>query len=106
METNHLRIGKYVIVKNQPILFPAGLAHSDVVHHAQSAGFFALRLSGRSAEVQCWGESISLNLKSNETADARIISDFMRRLSAPMDQVPVNPSVTGGLPQAMPASES
>ena len=88
MEANRLQIGKYVIVKNQPILFPAGLAHSDVAHHAQSAGFFALRLSGRSAEVQCWGESISLNLKSNETIDAHIISDFMGRLSAPIEPAP------------------
>jgi hypothetical protein len=88
METNQLRIGKYVIVKNHPILFPVGLAHSDVVNDAQSAGFFILRVSGGSVDVQCWGESIGLNIQSNGAADARIITDFMGRIASPMDRVP------------------
>jgi len=66
MPTDQLRIGKYVIVKNQPILFPLELVHSDVVNNAQSAGFFILQVTGLSVEVYCWGESASLNLKSDE----------------------------------------
>ena len=88
METNDLRIGKYVIVRNHPILFPVELAHSDVVSDAQSAGFFILRLTGQGADVFCWGESISLNLKSNETADAGIIREFVGRVAAPPHPVP------------------
>ena len=81
METNDLRIGKYVIVRNHPILFPVELAHSDVVSNAQSAGFFILRLNAQDADVVCWGESISLNLKSNEAADAGIIREFVSRVA-------------------------
>ena len=83
-----MRIGKYVIVRNHPILFPVELAHSDVVSDAQSAGFFVLRFSGHAAEVYCWGESISLNLKSHEAADARIISDFLGRVGSRATPVP------------------
>src|SRR4051812_23564454 len=90
METNQLQIGKYVIVRNQPILFPPGVAHSDVVSDAQSAGFFILRFSGDIVEVQCWGESIGLNIKSNGVADARLITDFMGRLASPVDRVSGN----------------
>ena len=83
-----MRIGKYVIVKNHPILFPAGLAHSDVVSDAQSAGFFILRFSGGSVDVLCWGESIGLNIKSRGAADARIITEFMGRIASLVDRVP------------------
>ena len=38
-------------------------------------------LNAQDADVVCWGESISLNLKSNEAADAGIIREFVSRVA-------------------------
>ena len=89
MKKNQLRIGKYVIVKDQPILFPVELVHRDIVHHAQSAGFFILQVMAHGIEVYCWGESVSLGLKSNEAADARMIHSFVSNIAVPAQPVPV-----------------
>ena len=88
MKPGELRIGKYVIVKNCPILFPVQLTHSDVATGAQSAGFFILRISGHAVDVYCWGESASLDLKSNEAADARLIKEFVGCISASLHSIP------------------
>lgn len=77
MKTNQLRIGKYVMVNNIPILFPLEMMHCDVVAQAQSAGFFVLRSTTYGMDVFCWGESTSLNLKSNQIQDARLIKEFI-----------------------------
>lgn len=81
MKTNQLRIGKYVMVNDMPILFPLEIMHSDVVQQAQSAGFFVLRASSYEIDVYCWGESTSLNLQSNHAQDASIIKEFISNIS-------------------------
>jgi hypothetical protein len=81
MKTKQLRIGKYVIINELPILFPIEIMHSDVVPQAQSAGFFVLRVSSYDVDVYCWGESTSLNVQSNQAHDARIIKEFMSNIS-------------------------
>ncbi|THU33448.1 hypothetical protein FAM09_25195 [Niastella caeni] len=81
MKTNQLRIGKYVMINEMPILFPLEIMHSDVVQQAQSAGFFVMRVTAYGIDVYCWGESTSLNLQSNQTQDARIIKEFIGNIS-------------------------
>lgn len=81
MKTKQLKIGKYVIVNGMPIMFPLELMHSDVVSQAQSAGFFVLRVTAYEVDVYCWGESTSLNLRSNQGQDAHIIKDFISTIS-------------------------
>jgi hypothetical protein len=81
MKTKQLKIGKYVIVNGMPILFPLELTHSDVVLQAQSAGFFVLHVTAYDVDVYCWGESTSLNLRSNQAHDAHIIKDFISTIS-------------------------
>ena len=83
MKTKHLKIGKYVIVNNSPILFPVELVHSDVVTSGQSAGFFVLKMNNSAVLVHCWGESTSLRLASDHENDARIIKEFIGNLSSP-----------------------
>ena len=81
MKTKQLRIGKYVVVNDMPILFPIEIMHSDVVQQAQSAGFFVLRATSYDVDVYCWGESTSLNLQSNQAQDASIIKEFISNIT-------------------------
>ena len=81
MKTKQLRIGKYVMVNDLPILFPLEIMHSDVVPQAQSAGFFVLRVTTCEVDVYCWGESTSLNVQSNQAQDASIIKEFIGNIS-------------------------
>jgi hypothetical protein len=81
MKTKQLRIGKYVVVNDLPILFPLEIVHSDVVRQAQSAGFFMLRVTTCEIDVYCWGESTSLNVQSNHAQDACIIKEFIGNIS-------------------------
>ncbi|HEY8897783.1 MAG TPA: hypothetical protein VIM79_23315 [Niastella sp.] len=81
MKTKQLRIGKYVMVNNMPILFPLEIMHCDVVQQAQSAGFFVLRVTTYGLDVFCWGESTSLNLQSNQQQDARLIKEFISNIT-------------------------
>ena len=81
MKTQQLRIGKYVMVNDIPILFPLEIMHSDVAQQAQSAGFFMLRLNSYGVDVYCWGESTSLNLQSNQAQDAHLIKEFIGNIS-------------------------
>jgi hypothetical protein len=81
MKTKQLRIGKYVMLNEIPILFPLEIMHSDVVKEAQSAGFFMLRVTSYGVDVYCWGESTSLNLQSNQAQDAHLIKEFISNIS-------------------------
>jgi hypothetical protein len=81
MKTKQLRIGKYVMVNDMPILFPLEIMHCDVAQQAQSAGFFVLRVTTYGLDVFCWGESTSLNLQSNQQQDARLIKEFISNIS-------------------------
>jgi hypothetical protein len=81
MKTKQLKIGKYVIVNGMPVMFPLEIVHSDIVQHAQSAGFFVIRITSYEVDVYCWGESTSLGLRSNQAQDARIIKEFINTIA-------------------------
>jgi hypothetical protein len=71
--------GKYIIVgDNTPIVFPETVTHSDMAHmvricgQAKSAGFVYTDEKG----YHCYGESISLNLKSSPD-DSKILNKYL-----------------------------
>ena len=66
---------KYVRTENDVIIiFSELLQHKEFSNfNPKSAGFIAIGASGRhQPEISCYGESVSLNLKSNETEDTRL----------------------------------
>lgn len=68
---------KYIIIDEIfPIIFSAALTHKDIATgmKATSAGFCFRNLDGY---WQCYGESISLNLKSLGQADADKLNRIM-----------------------------
>ncbi len=75
-----MKKGKYIITLLSPILFDEGIKHSDLRRDAKSAGFFHLKRDIKSEggfDVICYGESTSMDLKSNPAKDAKIIKDFL-----------------------------
>ena len=73
---------KYVVFNNDTFaLLPESASHDDVVKHKLSvlgAGFcriesFKTPYDDIKFKVQCWGESITLNIKSRGMEDANII---------------------------------
>ena len=78
--SKQVKIGKYVIVNNQPILFPGAIQHKDVSTKAQSAGYFLVAVESSELDVVCCGESSTLNLRSDQSNDARIIGEFIKTI--------------------------
>lgn len=58
---------KYIRTKeNEVVIFPCTISHDEFKHwHPVSAGF--CYVNPKSESVDCFGESISLNLKSDES---------------------------------------
>jgi hypothetical protein len=70
------KVLKYVINQNDiPILFSTDILHSDILQEAKSAGFLSVKFVGKKRKyvVKCFGESTSLNLKSDVKHDEVII---------------------------------
>lgn len=66
---------KYVITKNKEIIvFPELLQHSDFKHFSPiSAGFISIGINKQgNPSCSCYGESISLGLKSNPEEDTEL----------------------------------
>ena len=66
---------KYVITKNKEIIvFPELLQHSDFKHFSPiSAGFISIGINEQgNPSCSCYGESISLGLKSNPEEDTKL----------------------------------
>jgi hypothetical protein len=66
---------KYIKTSNDVIIvFSELLQHMEFESFApKSAGFISIGASGRHApEVTCYGESISLNIKSDKAEDTRL----------------------------------
>lgn len=66
---------KYVITKNKEIIvFPELLQHSDFKHFSPiSAGFISIGINEQgNPSCSCYGESISLGLKSNPEEDTEL----------------------------------
>lgn len=74
---------KYVIIDGSAIVFTAAIMHSDMVKHhqrAEGAGFvrfYSSRNEWGEDEIiaKCYGESISLGVKSREEEDSRIVTN-------------------------------
>jgi hypothetical protein len=74
---------KYVIIDGSAIVFTAAIMHSDMVKHhqkAEGAGFVRFYPSknewGEDEIIaKCYGESISLGVKSREEEDSRIVTN-------------------------------
>jgi hypothetical protein len=73
---------KYVIVRGSAIVFSAAITHKDMVGYNQKcegAGFVTFRsevdeAGNDIAVASCYGESISLGIKSREDEDSRLIN--------------------------------
>ena len=75
---------KYIIInKDQPIIFPETYAHADMAlwiagahwrDAVTSAGFVSVSSEGG---YRCYGESVSLRIKSNGEADDRILNKYL-----------------------------
>jgi hypothetical protein len=73
---------KYVIVDSSAIVFFEGIAHSEMVRHHQKcdgAGFVDFRIETneygeKKVQAVCYGESISLNIKSRGDMDSYILT--------------------------------
>ena len=69
---------KYVILKSGgPIVFSELLAHADVARalgQAESAGFCVIDSQGQYA---CFGDSISLKMKSRPVQDSDILNRYL-----------------------------
>ena len=69
---------KYIVFKNdQAIIFGEDWAHSDFTRFMEpaSAGFVSINGSERTAT--CYGESVSLKLKSDTERDSRIVTRIL-----------------------------
>jgi hypothetical protein len=71
---------KYIIIEKNdiPIIFPLDVFHSDVslnLGTIKSAGFCILNLKCHEIDVKCFGESTSLNIKSNSDLDEKVIKN-------------------------------
>jgi hypothetical protein len=79
---------KYVIVKGKAIVFSELIIHSDMVGYnqkAEGAGFvqftpYVNEWGEERVKATCYGESVSLNVKSREEEDSLIITRQICRL--------------------------
>lgn len=77
---------KYVIIDGSAIVFSAAIQHKDMVRHGQkceSAGFVTFHyMEGDDDHIyaKCYGESVSLGIKSNPEDDSRRIT---RQITSP-----------------------
>lgn len=71
---------KYVIYDFvYPVLFPRGINHSDILFNNKkptSAGFCKINMIDGELFIRCFGESLSLKLKSH-SEDVDIIKTFI-----------------------------
>lgn len=71
---------KYIVDKFYgPVIFANGLQHKDVAKqlnltNIQSAGFVRTSLG----EIQCYGDSFTLNIKSRGEVDTELIKEFLK----------------------------
>lgn len=70
---------KYLLNKHNEsfILLPTYMTHPENIDNKRwtSAGFCVIRDDG---EVECYGQSVLLNLKADKVNDSKILSDFFK----------------------------
>ena len=80
-----IKILKYVIdTANRPVLFSRKQLHNTVRDEAISAGYLLLRYNHKISTwfvVSCFGESTTLNIKSNPVLDKKLIEQFLKDIS-------------------------
>jgi len=84
-----MQIAKYVIVEGSAIVFSAAIQHRDMVGYNQNctgAGFVTFYTKNDSygdaiIKADCYGESVSLGIKSNGEADSMIVT---RQITNPL----------------------
>jgi len=74
---------KYIVIDFiAPVLMSIASQHSDFGRYKKvtSAGFCSVdqNVDTGKFEVHCWGESISLNIKSDPEHDARVIGNLFK----------------------------
>lgn len=72
---------KYIMVDEIfPIIFQTYLVHKDIAHGVRSNPVTSAGFVQRDAEgnYHCYGESVSLNIKSNPEMDSKIINTFLK----------------------------
>lgn len=75
-----MKILKYIITKDhEPILFSKNILHNDICKNAIRAGFLIIFINKNQfkCRVSCFGESTTLQLKSDKTKDRLIIETFL-----------------------------
>lgn len=75
-----MKVLKYVITKdNEPVLFSKNILHNTISKNIISAGFLILfvDINTNKYRVKCFGESTTLNLKSDILKDKLIIESFL-----------------------------
>lgn len=75
-----MKIFKYVITQeNEPIIFSKNILHNKISNNVISAGFLILfiDIEKNKHKVICYGESTTLNVKSNINLDKNIIESFL-----------------------------
>lgn len=71
---------KYIIIdeNKSPILFGKLVIHSDVAKPfdtIKSAGFCKISFQNNKLKIKCFGESSTLNIKSNPEEDEKLIKE-------------------------------
>ena len=81
-----MRYKKYIIVECFPVIFDPAIQHDDIARNLPykitSAGFMKIENVKEQLFIKCWGESNSLNIKSNPEDDKKIIQRFFNSLRA------------------------
>lgn len=80
-----IAIFKYIInANNMPILFSKDILHNTIGHEAKSAGFLIVDYDHNKERfvVKCFGESTTLNIKSNPIEDKIIIEMLLNGKSS------------------------
>jgi hypothetical protein len=71
---------KYIIsLFGEPVIFDRQIMHIDLRIVAKSAGFVKIWIDDKSKRIRvhCYGESMSLGLYADPSADNKIIEDFL-----------------------------
>ena len=74
-----MKILKYIITdKKIPVIFSRDIIHNEILHSAISAGFLIIKYNviDNQFAVKCYGESTSLNLKTDKE-DQAIIRHYL-----------------------------
>jgi len=77
-----MKIIKYIINDNDiPVLFSKEIVHNEIVQNVKSAGFLILKYDHlkRKFITTCFGESSSLEIRSDVSRDKKIIENFLNK---------------------------